>query len=153
MEIITKRAFGKRCGVSMPTVYKWIGKNKDGIAAFVHEDGIDEAIFNAAPWSVYKSADAINAEDERRRVKELEQELDRVKTDTAREIEQQQGIITQQAQIIDLLRAQIGAKDTQIKELHIILDRQLKALPQPKQRRTFLEWLGVKKQQPEQTEQ
>lgn len=151
MEIITKRAFAKRCGVSMPTVYKWIDKDKDGLRAFVHDDGIDAAVFDAASWSAYKSAKAIENEQNAQRVQELQDELQKAKGEAAAQIEQQQEIIRQQSEIINLLRDQIASKDQQIQQLHVLMRQQLQALPQPKQKRTFLEWLGIKKPAQEQT--
>lgn len=50
MEIISKTAFAKRCGVSNTTVFKWIGKNKDGIQEYCTPDGIKDSIFFVSPW-------------------------------------------------------------------------------------------------------
>ena len=135
MELITKRDFCKRCGISMPTCYKWIEKDKDGLKAFVHEDGIDAALFDLAPWNTYKSEGAKKDEATARRILDLEQQLEQEREAAARAQEQAQQTIQQQADIISLLREQ----------LHVMMNRQLQALPQP--RRTFLEWLGIKKPQ------
>ena len=143
MDIITKRAFAKRCGVSMPTVYKWIDKDKDGLKAFVHDDGIDSAVFNQEPWSEHKSESVIKSEEDSQRIKELQEELERQKESSAHQIEQQQDIIRQQQDIITLLREQLSGKDQQIQQLHVLMKTQLQALPKPK--RSFLEWIGIKK--------
>lgn len=145
MELITKRDFCKRCGISMPTCYKWIEKDKDGLKAFVHEDGIDAALFDLAPWNTYKSEGAKKDEATARRILDLEQQLEQEREAAARAQEQAQHTIQQQADIISLLREQLASKDTQINQLHVMMNRQLQALPQP--RRTFLEWLGIKKPQ------
>jgi hypothetical protein len=145
MELITKRAFCKRCGISMPTCYKWIEKDKDGLAAFVHEDGIDAAIFERAPWNTYKSAVVKKDEETAQRIVDLETQLEQERAAAAREQEQNRQTIQQQAEIIALLREQLASKDTQINQLHVMMNRQLQALPQP--RRTFLEWIGIKKPQ------
>lgn len=145
MELITKRAFCKRCGISMPTCYKWIEKDKDGLAAFVHEDGIDAAVFERAPWNTYKSAVVKKDEETAQRIADLETQLEQERAAAAREQEQNRQTIQQQAEIIALLREQLASKDTQINQLHVMMNRQLQALPQP--RRTFLEWIGIKKQQ------
>lgn len=145
MELITKRAFCKRCGISMPTCYKWIEKDKDGLAAFVHEDGIDAAIFERAPWNTYKSAVVKKDEETAQRIADLETQLEQERAAAAREQEQNRQTIQQQAEIIALLREQLASKDTQINQLHVMMNRQLQALPQP--RRTFLEWIGIRKPQ------
>ena len=145
MELITKRAFCKRCGISMPTCYKWIEKDKDGLAAFVHEDGIDAAVFERAPWNTYKSAVVKKDEETAQRIADLETQLEQERAATAREQEQNRQTIQQQAEIIALLREQLASKDTQINQLHVMMNRQLQALPQP--RRTFLEWIGIRKPQ------
>lgn len=145
MELITKRAFCKRCGISMPTCYKWIEKDKDGLAAFVHEDGIDAAVFERAPWNTYKSAVVKKDEETAQRIADLETQLEQERVAAAREQEQNRQTIQQQAEIIALLREQLASKDTQINQLHVMMNRQLQALPQP--RRTFLEWIGIKKPQ------
>ena len=145
MELITKRAFCKRCGISMPTCYKWIEKDKDGLAAFVHEDGIDAAIFERAPWNTYKSAVVKKDEETAQRIADLETQLEQERAAAAREQEQNRQTIQQQAEIIALLREQLASKDTQINQLHVMMNRQLLALPQP--RRTFLEWIGIRKPQ------
>ena len=145
MELITKRAFCKRCGISMPTCYKWIEKDKDGLAAFVHEDGIDAAVFERAPWNTYKSAVAKKDEETAQRIADLEAQLEQERAAAAREQEQNRQTIQQQAEIIALLREQLASKDTQINQLHVMMNRQLQALPQP--RRTFLEWIGIRKPQ------
>lgn len=145
MELITKRAFCKRCGISMPTCYKWIEKDKDGLAAFVHEDGIDAAIFERAPWNTYKSAVVKKDEETAQRIADLETQLEQERAAAAREQEQNRQTIQQQADIIALLREQLASKDTQINQLHVMMNRQLQALPQP--RRTFLEWIGIRKPQ------
>jgi flagellar biosynthesis GTPase FlhF len=145
MELITKRAFCKRCGISMPTCYKWIEKDKDGLAAFVHEDGIDAAVFERAPWNTYKSAVVKKDEETAQRIADLETQLEQERAAAAREQEQNRQTIQQQAEIIALLREQLASKDTQINQLHVMMNRQLQALPQP--RRTFLEWIGIKKPQ------
>lgn len=141
MELITKRAFCKRCGISMPTCYKWIEKDKDGLKAFVHEDGIDAAVFERAPWNTYKSAVVKKDEETAQRIADLETLLEQERAAAAREQEQNRQTIQQQAEIIALLREQLASKDTQINQLHSIMYR--KALPQP--RRSFFEWLGIKK--------
>lgn len=152
MELITKRAFCKRCGISMPTCYKWIEKDKDGLAAFVHEDGIDAAVFERAPWNTYKSAVVKKDEETAQRIADLETQLEQERAAAAREQEQTQrtidqlhATIQQQGEMLALLREQLASKDTQINQLHVMMNRQLQALPQP--RRTFLEWIGIKKQQ------
>lgn len=152
MELITKRAFCKRCGISMPTCYKWIEKDKDGLAAFVHEDGIDAAIFERAPWNTYKSAVVKKDEETAQRITDLETQLEQERVaaaqqqeQTQRTIDQLHATIQQQGEMLALLREQLAAKDTQINQLHVMMNRQLQALPQP--RRTFLEWIGIKKQQ------
>jgi flagellar biosynthesis GTPase FlhF len=145
MELITKRAFCKRCGISMPTCYKWIEKDKDGLAAFVHEDGIDAAVFERAPWNTYKSAVVKKDEETAQRIADLETQLEQERAAAAREQEQNRQTIQQQAEIIALLREQLASKDTQINQLHVMMNRQLQALPQP--RRTFLEWIGIRKPQ------
>lgn len=145
MELITKRAFCKRCGISMPTCYKWIEKDKDGLAAFVHEDGIDAAVFERAPWNTYKSAVVKKDEETAQRIADLEAQLEQERAAAAREQEQNRQTIQQQAEIIALLREQLASKDTQINQLHVMMNRQLQALPQP--RRTFLEWIGIRKPQ------
>ena len=145
MELITKRAFCKRCGISMPTCYKWIEKDKDGLAAFVHEDGIDAAVFERAPWNTYKSAVVKKDEETAQRIADIETQLEQERAAAAREQEQNRQTIQQQADIIALLREQLASKDTQINQLHVMMNRQLQALPQP--RRTFLEWIGIRKPQ------
>lgn len=155
MELITKRAFCKRCGISMPTCYKWIEKDKDGLAAFVHEDGIDAALFERAPWNTYKSAGELKTEETAQRMADLNAQLEQERAAAAqqqeqaqRTIEQLHATIQQQGEMLALLREQLAAKDTQINQLHVMMNRQLQALPQP--RRTFLEVLGIggrKKQQ------
>lgn len=148
MELITKRAFCKRCGISMPTCYKWIEKDKDGLAAFVHEDGIDAAVFERAPWNTYKSAVVKKDEETAQRIADLEAQLEQERVAAAqqqeqsqRTIEQLHATIQQQGETLALLREQLAVKDTQINQLHSIMYR--KALPQP--RRSFFEWLGIKK--------
>lgn len=148
MELMTKRAFCKRCGISMPTCYKWIEKDKDGLAAFVHEDGIDAAVFERAPWNTYKSAVVKKDEETAQRIADLSAQLEQERAAAAqqqeqaqRTIEQLHATIQQQGETLALLREQLAVKDTQINQLHSIMYR--KALPQP--RRSFFEWLGIKK--------
>lgn len=50
MEILSKSQFAARCGVSKPTVFAWIKRNKDGIADYITPDGIKETIFSMPPW-------------------------------------------------------------------------------------------------------
>lgn len=132
MERITKRDFCKRCGISMPTCYKWIEKDKDGLAAFVHEDGIDPALFDLAPWNKYESIETKKDTAAAQRIEALE-----------RELEQAKQTIQQQGDLLNLLSNQLAQKDTQINQLHSIVYRQTQALPPP--RRSFFEWLGIKK--------
>lgn len=138
MELITKKAFAKRCGVSMPTVYKWIDKNKDGLRSFVKDDGIDATLFDKEPWSKYISIEEKNVLESIENAKSLQEQIDRLQ----KQINQQQDMIEQQKEIITMLGNQLSEKDREIQNLHILMREQLAQLG--KKRRTFLEWLGVK---------
>lgn len=139
--IITKREFAARCGVSTPTVYSWIKKNRDGLTQFITPDGIDAAIFDAEPWRAYKD----NVQPQRHS-KQEDGETGRALAEAAAQIDSLTATVNQQREVIALLTGQIATKDKQIAELHVLLDRQLKALPPP--RKTFLEWIGLKKKEP-----
>lgn len=199
MSIITKRAFMDRCHISAPTCYKWIKKNRNGLSAYVRNDGIDDSIFDLPEWSRFKSADDIQNEQNVLRLNEQEQEVERLRSEVERlqsehesdierlrseyeqtikdlhdsheqeverlrtryeqekkdlqseheqelsglrtENEKLQTQLDSQQEVLSLLNDQLKIKDTQINQLHVLIGQ--KSLPKP--RRTFLEWLGVKR--------
>lgn len=53
---LTKQAFADIVKTSRPTLNKWIKQNKDGIAQYAGDDGIDAAIFETDLWKHYKPA-------------------------------------------------------------------------------------------------
>ena len=129
---LTKQAFAKAVGISKPTLYKWISQNKDGIKDYVSADGIDASIFDAEPWASLCKEKPPEAEktnpDEPAEIARLRAEVETLKALN----EKNEGII-------ELLNAQIVAKDAQIQALLVISQTQLKALPKP--RRTPKEFL------------
>lgn len=128
---LTKQAFAKAVGTSKPTLYKWISQNRDGIRDFVSEDGIDERIFDVEPWASMCKAKPTHKENpaddqaDAAGVDEL--------TQLRAEVETLKAINESNAKVIDLLNAQITAKDAQIQALLVISQTQLKALPKPRQ--------------------
>lgn len=123
---LTKQAFAKAVGISKPTLYKWISQNKDGIKDYVSADGIDASIFDAEPWASLCKEKPPEAEktnpDEPAEIARLRAEVETLKALN----EKNEGII-------ELLNAQIVAKDAQIQALLVISQTQLKALPKPRQ--------------------
>lgn len=117
--LITKRAFGKRCGVSMPTVYKWIEKNRDGLQAFVRDDGIDDAIFDIEPWKQYAEVDQAAA---------ASSEITALKEENA---QLKLTIATLQMQV-NMLQEQKQTQDQLMKAMFATVDKQLSLLPAPK---------------------
>ena len=123
---LTKQAFAKAVGISKPTLYKWISQNKDGIKDYVSADGIDASIFDAEPWASLCKEKPPEAEktnpDEPAEITRLRAEVETLKALN----EKNEGVI-------ELLNAQIVAKDAQIQALLVISQTQLKALPKPRQ--------------------
>jgi hypothetical protein len=117
--LITKRAFAKRCGVSAPTVYKWIEKNRDGLQAFVRADGIDDAIFDIEPWKQYKDVDQAAA---------ASSEITALKEENA---QLKLTISTLQMQV-NMLQEQKQTQDQLFKAMLATVDRQISMLPAPK---------------------
>lgn len=140
MDRMTKKAFAKRCGVSMPTVYKWIDKDKDGLAAFVKEDGIDPAVFDREPWAAFAAEEVKENEALAGKLKELEAELARTKEDAERQTQQLREMISLLQEQITANNRQLAEKDLQIQQLHVLMNNQLQALPKP--RRTPREWFA-----------
>lgn len=132
---ISKSEFAKRIGVSTPTLYAWIKKDKDGIAQYVTPDGISAEIFDADPWKAYND----ESEVERRRLQdqvddlneEAERACDKIQELNA-EIDKLTAKVELQQQTIELLQGQLSVKDQQITALLVSLNQQIKALPQPK---------------------
>lgn len=122
---ISKTEFAKRIGVSTPTLYAWIRKDKDGIRQFVNDDGIAPDIFEVEPWNAYKDKDGAKP------VQKPEPDLYKIAELTAERDMMKVRVETMQ-QTIDLLQSQIAAKDQQINALLVSLNVQMKALPQPK---------------------
>ncbi len=141
-DYISKQEFARRCGVSVPTVYAWIDKDKDGIRAYINGAKIDARIFTAKPWSAHQSAGEAEAEKARERVAELSAELERVRGEmdaqraelenAAQTIKAQAEQIAAKDQHIADMRAQIAAKDGQIQALLVTMNKQLQALPAPR---------------------
>ena len=136
MAIITKKEFAHRCGVSIPTLYKWIEKDKDGLKDYVKPEGIDEAVFDAEQWQAFRSATPSQKQGQEQEIQHLKEK-----------VEQLQKELDEKQKTIDILDRELQSKGQEIQHLHILMQTQLKALsaPQQKQRRTFLEWLGVKR--------
>lgn len=120
---LTKQAFAKAVGTSKPTLYKWIAQNKDGIKDFVSDDGVDARIFDVEPWaSMCKEKPAADQDAGTGELAQLRAEVETLRT-----------VNEQNAKVIELLSAQIAAKDAQIQALLVISQTQLKALPKPRQ--------------------
>ena len=132
---ISKTEFAKRIGVSTPTLYAWIKKNRDGIADYVTEDGISPEIFEVEPWSAYKDDNAMERQRLQAEVDDLNEDMVRADEQIAAlqsEVEKMQIKVDAMQQTIDFLNGQISAKDQQINALLVSLNLQMKALPQPK---------------------
>ncbi len=131
MKAISKIEFAKRIGVSTPTLYAWIRKDKDGLSRFVTEEGISPEIFDVEPWSAYKDDRTM----QQRTIDDLTGEADRA-ADRIRELTVERDVLQIKVealqQTIDLLNGQISAKDQQINALLVSLNMQIKALPEPK---------------------
>lgn len=146
-DYISKQEFSRRCGVSVPTVYAWIDKDRDGIKEYIKGAKIDARIFTAKPWSAYQSAGDVEAEKIRERAAELSAELEKIRGEmdaqraelesAAQTIRAQAEQIAAKDQHIADMRAQIAAKDGQIQALLVTMNKQLQALPAP--RRPFWE--------------
>ena len=144
--MMTKRTFAARCGISAPTLYKWIKENKDGIAAYVSDDGISDAILDVEPWN--RLCKAVNAGDrqscgnttETRKALEDAQLKIRQLSDDLTRLEDQNA---QLQRMNDLLSNQITVKDQQIQALQVLMKQQLQALPAPK--KTWREQRAEKK--------
>lgn len=137
---ISKTEFAKRIGVSTPTLYAWIRKNKDGIQQFVNDEGIAPDIFEVEPWNAYKD----NGTVERQRLQnKVDNAAEKIAELTA-ERDMMQIRIESMQQTIDLLQGQLTAKDQQINALLVSLNLQMKALPQPKKH-----WWQRRNRQPE----
>ena len=137
---ISKTEFAKRIGVSTPTLYAWIRKNKDGIQQFVNDDGIALDIFEVEPWNAYKDNGAVECQ---RLQNKVDNAAEKIAELTAERDMMQMRIETMQ-QTIDLLQGQLTAKDQQINALLVSLNLQMKALPQPKNH-----WWQRRNRQPE----
>ena len=142
---MTKKEFAKRCQVSIPTVYAWIGKNRDGIQEYVTADGINDEIFFHEPWTRYHEDERTEAEKLEDKNADLIDELNDACKNIAtlrQDVEHKEQTITQLQQTIDLLRSQLAVKDQQINALLVSLNQQMKALPKP--RRTLKEFFTGK---------
>ena len=138
---LTKKAFAAACGVSIPTVYAWIEKNRDGIKDYIHGGRIDAGIFDREPWDKYKAAgegeagsiDALRAAQDALNAAKQENETLSAKVEALQEINA-------------ILREQIAAKDQQIQAMLVTMNRQLAALPQPKKtlRERWDEWRAAR---------
>ena len=132
---ISKTEFAKRIGVSTPTLYAWIKKDKDGISKYVSDEGISPLIFEVEPWSAFKDDNAMERQQLQDKVEMLTDEVsssgDQIVALQA-EIDKMQIKIDTMQQTIDILNGQISAKDQQINALLVSLNLQMKALPQPK---------------------
>ena len=137
---ISKQAFAKACGTSKPTLYKWIEQDRDGIRAYVTEDGIDASIFDAAPWAerckarptVEPEADETDAL--RAALSEKEKELAELRTANAILTERIEGM----KQLNDAQAVQIANLKQLADQAQRLQLAQLTALPAP--RRTFKQW-------------
>lgn len=132
---IAKTEFARMVGVSTPTLYAWIKKNRDGIAEFASEDGISPEIFEVEPWSVYKDNAAVERQRLQDQVEDLTDEADRAAVrigELRAECDKLHIKVEAMQHTIDFLNGQISAKDQQINALLVSLNLQMKALPQPK---------------------
>jgi len=161
MEIISKAQFAARCGVSKPTVFAWIKRNKDGIADYITPDGIKETIFSAPPWDQIgdkskKKNLTVNAQlrEELEKVKEALKdsearyqkdidaknlELSEAKAAYQKDIDAARQQITELSHQVELLRQDVEyltqsgkEKDGYIQTLTVMLNRQQTALNPPK---------------------
>ena len=132
---MTKTEFAKRCGVSTPTLYAWIKKDKDGIRDYIDEDGVSMKIFDTDPWIKYKDQSEIERQRLQTKVDDLTDEadrsFDRILELTA-EVEKLKVQNAALQQTVDLLQDQISVKDQQIHGLLVSLNQQALALPSPK---------------------
>lgn len=132
---LSKTEFAKRCGVSTPTLYAWIKKDKDGIADYVTPEGISIEIFERKPWDVYVNEKDVDRQRLQDKVDDLTDEADRSNTriiELTSEVEQYKVRLEAMQQTVDLLKDQISTKDAQIQALLVSLNQQMKALPMPK---------------------
>ena len=144
--MLNKTAFAKRCGVSVPTVYAWISKNRDGIQDFLTADGIQDEIFLHEPWSRYqpvKKSDVEKLKDENAGLSdELQAAHDQIDA-LRRDLELKEQTVNQLNKMLEMLQAQMTVKDQQINALLVSLNQQMKALPKP--RRTLKEFFTGKR--------
>lgn len=143
MKALSKIEFAKRVGISTPTLYAWIRKNRDGLARFVTEEGISPEIFDVEPWSAYKDDTMM----QQKAIDDLTGEAAKAAGRIAElqaENEKLQVRVDAMQQTIDLLQGQVTAKDQQIGALLVSLNLQMKALPEPK-----TPWWKRRKKKPE----
>lgn len=134
-DYLTKTEFAKRIGVSTPTLYAWMKKDKDGISKFVSGEGISVKIFDIEPWNRFKD----DADGERIRMQsqiddltdEADRNYDRVVELTA-ENENLKVRIEALQQTVNMLQSQLTIKDQQLHGMIAVLNQQALALPEPK---------------------
>lgn len=113
--IITKQAFAEIIKTSRPTLNKWIAQNRNGIAQYVTEAGIDAAIFEAEPWSRYKPAeDEPNADADPADLQAAAEEMTRELAEVKSARDQLNAKIVSLNNEIELLKAQIEFKEQEI---------------------------------------
>ena len=135
-KMITKMDFAKRLGISTPTLYAWIRKNKDGIADYVTPEGISPEIFEVEPWNAYNDETLIERQQMQDQIDELVYEADTA-CDKINKLTGEIDKLTAENELlhktVEMLQGQISVKDQQINALLVSLNQQMKALPAPKE--------------------
>lgn len=123
MEIISKTAFARRCGVSNTTVFKWIGKNKDGIREYCTPDGIKDSIFSVSPWDQIDTRPKVQSktsflrdqlETSRKRADDIQEEL----TETQAELVEARNELTEMQKQLDVANSKSEELQTEIDRLN-----------------------------------
>ena len=144
---ISKRAFAERIGVSAPTLYAWIAKNRDGIQAYVKADGIDADILRSEPWrSMAKPPKTEKGEPKKKMsVTQLTVENDLLR----QRIEFQAEKIAERDARIAELKIELQERDERIDKLLFTINHQTAMLPKPKRTpgEALRDFLGIKQKQ------
>lgn len=143
---ITKAEFAKLCGVSKPTLYKWIEKNKGNIKDFVTDDGILAAALDKEPFNQYKArTDADKRQTVGGKMEELEKENAALKTQLETLKDDNAKLAAQlAAKENEIARLEQNCNDlrTQAEFLRTLTDNVIKQPPALPERKSPFAWLN-----------
>lgn len=146
--LLTKKDFAAACGVSVPTVYKWIDRNRGGLRDFVTDGGIEAAALDREPFKQYRTeTEAKHKQTVGGRLEELQADntaLTERLTVLQAENEKLAAQIAAQAREIERLEQHCEDLRTNADFLRTLAESVIKQPPALPERKTPLAWLKAK---------